>query len=412
LADALLRKAKDRQLKPPCLEPLLEELLGRGIDEAREVAQSVPAEHEGGEKTRPQAVTAAQSLIFHTDNAGWSVVWPTIQKDVEFGRQLVESMASDARHSGVPQDRISEQQVADLYVWMVRQYPPSEFYLPHGGGSIGYKENMGMWRDDLLRHLQNRGTVEACRQIERIATELPELQDRLKWAIYQARAETRRKTWVEPEPRHVLALVVERGARLVQNGDQLLEVVIESLRRLEVKLQGETPAAPDLWNERDDGTYRPKDEEAFSDYVKRHLQEDLEGRGVVVNREVVIRRGEGSGKGERTDIHVDAIVQVPRIEEHEAVTIIVEAKGCWYYQLYKAMETQLVGRYLRDNECRHGLYLVGWFNCPQWDDEDRRKKTAARRDSRKVRELLETRATELSLEGLHIRSIVLNTALR
>jgi hypothetical protein len=105
-------------------------------------------------------------------------------------------------------------------------------------------------------------------------------------------------------------------------------------------------------------------------------------------------------------------VQVPRIEEHEAVTIIVEAKGCWYYQLYKAMETQLVGRYLRDNECRHGLYLVGWFNCPQWDDEDRRKKTAARRDSRKVRELLETRATELSLEGLHIRSIVLNTALR
>jgi hypothetical protein len=85
---------------------------------------------------------------------------------------------------------------------------------------------------------------------------------------------------VASEPRQVLDLITKRGARLVQNEDQLLEVVIESLRRLEAKLRGETPAAPDLWNERDKGIYRPKDEEAFSDYVKRHLQEDLEGRGV------------------------------------------------------------------------------------------------------------------------------------
>lgn len=210
----------------------------------------------------------------------------------------------------------------------------------------------------------------------------------------------------------MLKFITKRGTRLVQNGDQLLEVVTESLQRLEGKLQGETPAAPDLWNERDDGTYRPKDEEAFSDYVKRHLQEDLEGRGVVVNREVVIRRGEGPGRGERTDVHVNAVVRDPRVEEHETVTIIIEAKGCWYYHLFKAMETQLVGRYLRDNQCRHGLYLVGWFNCPQWDDEDRRKKTAARRDPREVQERLETRATDLSQENLYIGSVVLNTALR
>lgn len=94
------------------------------------------------------------------------------------------------------------------------------------------------------------------------------------------------------------------------------------------------------------------------------------------------------------------------------MTVIIEAKGCWYYQLFKAMETQLVGRYLFDNQCRHGLYLVGWFNCPQWDDEDRRKKTAARRDPHKVRERLETRATEFSKENLHVRPMVLNTALR
>lgn len=412
LARTLLEKAKDARLKPSSLEPLLADLLEYGSDGGRELAESIVAGHEADEDTRPRALAAAQALIFHADDAGWSTVWPAMQNDVEFGRKLMDRIATGERHSGMPQGRLSEQRVADLYIWMARQYPPSEYDLFRGRGSIGYRESMGMWRDGLLRHLQDLGTREACLQIARVAEQLPDLEDKLKWVLYQARAETRRRTWVAPEPRHVLDLITKRGSRLVQNGDQLLGVVTESLRRLEAKLQGETPAAPDLWNERDVGTYRPKDEEAFSDYVQRHLREDLEGRGVVVNREVVIRRGEGQGLGERTDVHVDAVLQDPRAEEHATVTIIIEAKGCWYYQLYKAMETQLVGRYLENNRCRHGLYLVGWFNCPQWDDEDRREKTAARRDLGETQRRLEARASELSQRDLRIKSMVLNTALR
>lgn len=412
LAQRLLEKARDERLKAPFLQTLLEDLLDYGLTEAREIAELAVAQRESDEETRNRALAAAEALTFHTDDAGWSVVWPVFREDVEFGRQLVESMATGARHSGVPQERLSEEQVADLYIWMAAQYPHSEFYLPRGGGTVGHRENMGMWRDDLLRHLQNRGTVEACRQIERIADELPELRDTLKWTLYQARAETRRRTWTAPEPRHVRDLVTKKGSRLVQNGYQLLHVVIESLQRLETKLQGETPAAPDLWNERDDGMYRPKDEEAFSDYVKRHLQEDLEGKGVVVNREVVIRRGEGAGRGERTDVHVSAVVQDPHANEQAAVTLIIEAKGCWYYQLYKAMETQLVGRYLKDNRCRHGLYLVGWFNCPQWDAGDSRRGVAARRDRVEADGKLKAKASALSSGDLHVGSITLNTALR
>jgi len=43
-----------------------------------------------------------------------------------------------------------------------------------------------------------------------------------------------------------------------------------------------------------------------------------------------------------------------------------------------AMQTQLVDRYLRDNHCQHGLYLVGWFNCDAWDSQDDRKRRAPR----------------------------------
>ena len=94
------------------------------------------------------------------------------------------------------------------------------------------------------------------------------------------------------------------------------------------------------------------------------------------------------------------------------MTVIIEAKGCWYYQLYKAMETQLAGRYLKDNRCRHGLYLVGWFNCPQWDPEDSRHKVAAKRDRTEAGRKLEGRAAALSEGGVRVRAMTLNTTLR
>lgn len=42
--------------------------------------------------------------------------------------------------------------------------------------------------------------------------------------------------------------------------------------------------------------------------------------------------------------------------------------------LKTAMKEQLVARYLKDNQCRHGIYLIGWYVCPQWDPEDWRNK--------------------------------------
>jgi hypothetical protein len=198
----------------------------------------------------------------------------------------------------------------------------------------------------------------------------------------------------------------------VQNGDQLLEVLIESLGRLEEKLQGETPMAPALWNQTN-GSNRPKDEDWFSDYVKQHLQEDLRGRRVVLNREVVIRKGEGEGRGERTDIHVDAVVPGSDPETPDLVSVIVEAKGCWNSELDTAMEEQLAGRYLADNPtCRHGLYLVGWFNCGQWDEADWRKRRAPRYGIGEARERFAEQAKELSERALHVRAVVVDAALR
>lgn len=92
------------------------------------------------------------------------------------------------------------------------------------------------------------------------------------------------------------------------------------------------------------------------------------------------------------------------------LTVIIEVKGCWNKDLDNAMETQLVNRYLKDNTCQHGLYLIGWFNCKQWDKKDSRKPPKIKLE--KAREKFEAQAAELSQQGVKVRAFVLNTALR
>ena len=134
---------------------------------------------------------------------------------------------------------------------------------------------------------------------------------------------------------------------------------------------------------------------------------------MILNREVVIRKGEGEGRGERTDIHVDAVGSGSDPEMPDLVSAIVEAKGCWNSELDTAMEEQLAGRYLADNAtCRHGLYLVGWFNCGQWDEADWRKGRAPKYGIGEARERFAERARALSGRDLHVRAVVVDAALR
>jgi hypothetical protein len=152
--------------------------------------------------------------------------------------------------------------------------------------------------------------------------------------------------------------------------------------------------------------YRPKDEERLSDHIKSHLDDDLRDRGIVSNREVVNRRGL------ETDIRVEAI----QIDENAQIanlwTVVIEVKGCWNGQLASAMKSQLVERYLANNNARHGLYVVGWYNCDKWDDTDWRKNRSPRYDKAEAQQRLDLQATELSKDGTLVRAVVLDTALR
>ncbi|HXH11262.1 MAG TPA: hypothetical protein VNP04_16065 [Alphaproteobacteria bacterium] len=110
--------------------------------------------------------------------------------------------------------------------------------------------------------------------------------------------------------------------------------------------------------------------------------------------------------------HVDAVVRGPDRAVYDPLTIIIAVKGYWNKELDQAMKTQLVDRYLKDNRCQHGLYLVGWFNCKQWDDSDYRKGQSPRHSIHAAQRRFDTQAVELSQQNLRIKAVVLNTALR
>lgn len=417
LADKLLDMVRNESLTPPVVEHLLGWLLAHEVKESQTYAETlVPSPPPHTPTARKRALAAAHALMLHGEDAGWPIIWQAIQADTKFGRRLLLNFAhSDEEREKSVAERLSEERVAGLYVWLVRQFPLAEDMEHESVYSPTPRDSIQWWRDSLLRQLQQRGTREACTAIEHIIQELPELEW-LKRVLIDARNVTRRNTWTPPLPEEVLKVLFDAEKRVVQSGDQLLEALVESLRRLEAKLQGETPAVIDLWNEiRASGnayTYHPKDEERLSDSIKRHLEEDLKGRGVIVNREVEIRRGTGVGDGERTDIHVQALIRIPGSEVHDAIRVIIETKGCWHRELITAMKTQLADRYLQDNSCRHGLYLVGWFVCDRWDDSDNRKTRTPRLSREEMQRRLELQASDLSQHGAHIKALVLNTALR
>ena len=408
VASALSHKVKDKRLKPENTQVLLKQLLEHGNQEAEMFARSLLALPLPtiGDIEHSRAVLAAATLMRHTKDANWAVVWPIIKTHREFGHDVVSEVARAEGWGNGPGIwlRLSEDELGDLYSWLAQEYSYPEDPPRDAAGIVSKRESIGRWRDRILENLKTKGTVRACEAIRRIQKSLPELTW-LKWTLLDAAAMARRKTWEPLRPAEILKLASTPETRLVQNGNQLLDVIIDSLMQLERKLHGETPASPFLWDKHGKA-FRPKEERFFCDFVKLHLEDDLKRRGIVINREVQIHRGE------RTDIHVTAVTKDRTKESYDSTRVIIEAKGCWNQELDTAMETQLCGHYLEDNACQHGLYLVGWFNCSLWDKTDYRKKQAPTISVEEMQRKFDTQAIALSTDARLIRVLVLNAALR
>jgi hypothetical protein len=94
LETALIEKLDDQLLKPAAWGTILSELVAHFVPHAIAIAETVlqkPIPPEGSE--RNYMIQAAQALIRNADDAGWDIVWPVIQKNPEFGLEVLSGVA-------------------------------------------------------------------------------------------------------------------------------------------------------------------------------------------------------------------------------------------------------------------------------------------------------------------------------
>lgn len=376
-----------------CLRWLLE----RSADGSRDFAESfIVAPPPNDNPARARSIDAAAALISIAADAAWTRVWEAMNQDSTWGC-AVFSRLIDA-YDQKSQDwtsRLSELDLSDLICFLYLNIPGFSGHTP--GDYVRH------WRDQLLRNFVASGSDVACATIEKLCQTHPKVEWFVELRI-RARAARRRLAWSPPTPDQLLALSRNADRRYVQSEVQLLDLIVESLIRLSQRLHGITPAVFDLWNDLGSAQLRPKDETHLSDYIKRHLETDLNRIGLVVNREVQIRRSVPGAKATGQD--TDIIVEAPLIHEpgnsKDVLRVIIEVKGCWHPEVKTAMASQLVERYLLQNECQHGIYVVGWFHGVHWDDSDYRKKTRPWGSLSAAREFLDNQATELTRDRVGI----------
>lgn len=411
LGAALAGKVTDAALKPTSMGQILDATFRLAPDFALSSAEryvALPLPTSGAERER--ALVAAHCLVLHTDNAGWPLLWPMIEVDAEFGRALINRVAEGALGYGRKIARkLGEAELTALYLWIERNFPPAP---PRQSGKVTTttpRHRVELLHSEILAELRERGTALACTAIRSLIRELPGH----RWLTYTlAAAETgyRIQSWQRPNPRVVLDLARRADARLVETVEQLLDVLAASLARLQASLQGKPGAAQFLWNKLGKDIGQPKDEESLSDYVKLHLDQDVRDRGIVVNREVQLRRRVGEEPGERTDILVQAAARGEIIGSRPLIGVVIEVKGCWNTKLLTAMEEQLAARYLAELPNRGGLYLVGWYDCGAWSHAG--KPPCSHRARDELRRELDQQAVCLHRPERPIRACVLDVSLR
>jgi hypothetical protein len=403
LGDLFVSFARKRTKNASYRYGLLKMLVARGYAPAIAYAKKRLLDDRGSEESRRARRVGAAKALIEASDASWAFLLPILRHDLDLARTTLAEFMHGSRDENLGQIRVSigHAGLGELYELLLDAYPNIEDEV-FEGGFMNARESAIWFRDTIPRYLSGLGTPEALFELMRLAAAHPG-QTVLKMYVLSARKQLRRVKWRPAEPEEVVRLCRERAGRLVESEDQLLEVVVESLFTIGERMvrRGEYES---YWHEPqgkgDLKSLRPKDENMLSGFIAARLEDHLVGQGIVINREVEVRRGN------KTDIYVTAISR--RKATYEPITVVIETKGCWHPELALAMESQLMGEYMSVTGRNRGIYLVGWFDCDAWAGRDSRRSACARAARILTKDTFEQQALRLSTGGKLIRYIGLD----
>ncbi len=369
-------------------------------DGARQLLQTVLND----DPDEDRRARAGALLLAHDAQASWPVLYQKLRDDPHLGKRIASEYVAGVRYREDP-PTLADGDLADLYVWLVRQFPFEEDPDYDDVHVVGPREQIAHWRDGILRSLQNRGTATAVHAIAVIEAALP-VYRWLRSVRRDAELQLRANAWAPVEPGDLLDLVADADRRVVNTTAELLDVVLDALTTIQTRLTGETPESQLLWDTR---SRRPKTEDEISDYLRNRLDDLLVARHVIISREVQVRRS-GRGIGERTDLRVDAVAENTTAAP-SVLTVVIEVKGAWNPDLLEDSDRQLVNRYMRDIGTPHGIYLVAWPDVESWGPAGADKRRVATRQGSTTREDLERQAANLAGNGAQVAVVHLDIAL-
>ncbi len=340
----------------------------------------------------------------------WWQWWQMLTRSNSLTRDVINEGMHELRPSQIPiLAKLSEDQLCAVAQYLVQNIGLAEDTKDEDWRRETMGTRLRQFRDAVVGELASRGTAEALVSLQYLQKDASD-GPWLRWRLDQARANLRRNAWQPVAPAILIELCRSASSRWVQSSADLLDVVVESLERLQQRLHAETAEAIFLW-QREPLNPAPgqaqihvvHDENYVSDYIKRHLDADICRPGIIAHREVEIRASIGSGTGQRPDILIRASAPSQASETSQESTVIIETKLSKHRHKDSALAGQLVP-YLQDNPTWQGLYLVCW-HFGQHDSPSKAVELSA------LKTLLAQQATEASVRGTSVRSFVLDIRL-
>lgn len=298
------------------------------------------------------------------------VVWPRLSEDVE----AIEALAVKYQHitssQPLPILLVDARMTEQLFELLEEKYPVGDDIQM--SGFVRPRHHVQEFRTCCIVSLKEMASAESIAALERIAARHPGYSW-IAYTAHQAEQKANRDAWIPFETAELAAVMKLTFGRVIRTEAELHAVVMEELQQISNKIsaRGVLPAVYFLWDEEPG---RPKDEPRLSDWLALELRDRLVARGAVVNREVQVRSHNPKGLGERTDILIE-VSRVQKLASGEVLRLVIEVKGCWNPDLLTSPEVQLRDNYMRAMQAEYGIYLVFWFLCDRWREEDRKRKT-------------------------------------
>lgn len=219
---------------------------------------------------------------------------------------------------------------------------------PLKSGAVNPEDTARQLRSNLLQQLASAGRVDDLSTLLANRDDLD--QQILGRYLATARARQADLAITTISPQTLLDLLRSADARLVRDDADFLTVILHQLDNLQHQLTHST-AFREIW----DGNV-PQSEDSITDWVQRRLEDRL-SEGVVVDREIQVKREKPKGVGTRIDCVATTVT-----ETKSTARVLFEAKLANNSEIPTAMRAQLIDRYLVPQGRRHGILLIYWIH--------------------------------------------------